>query len=329
MSPLSRALGDWVSALASGERRAVAEALNLLDDRRPEAVARAAQLLAALPAERIETEGQIVGLTGPPGVGKSSLSAELIAEWRARGRRVGVLAVDPTSPLSGGALLGDRLRMAQGAPDPGVFIRSLAGRGEIGGLAALVLPMARVLLAAFDLVLLETIGVGQSEVDVALHSDTPVLVVQPASGDMLQFLKAGVTEIPAVVAVNKSDLGRVARKARDEMKGALHYARSGDWLVPVLLCSALEKSGVVELVDAIERHRLQLAQSGHLRKRRRDGVAAWGLRRLREEFGSHGIATLGGADSVLARFAESETPFYDVLESSRRELLERLAGRSI
>ncbi|MCA9521913.1 MAG: methylmalonyl Co-A mutase-associated GTPase MeaB [Myxococcales bacterium] len=325
----ARPIGEWVSALLSGERRAVADALNVLDDRRPAAVAIAGKLLAALPTERIEHEGQIIGLTGPPGVGKSSLSAVLIAAWRTQGKRVGVLAVDPTSPLSGGALLGDRLRMAQGAPDPGVFIRSLAGRGEIGGLAALVLPMARVMATAFDVVLLETIGVGQSEVDVALHSDTTVLVVQPASGDTLQFLKAGVTEIPAVVAVNKADLGRPARKARDEMEAALRYAPMADWVVPVLLCSALYKSGVDDLVAALERHRLLLSQTGRLRQRRRDGVAAWGLRRLREEFGRHGVEILGGADSVLARFTEGDAPFYDVLEASRAELLQRFGSRTI
>jgi LAO/AO transport system kinase len=173
-------LQKLADGLARGERASVARALNLLENTRPEARQAATRLLALLPRQRLEQQGHLVGITGPPGAGKSSLASELIRAWRARGLRVAVLAVDPSSPVSGGALLGDRLRMLRAEPDAGVFIRSLAGRGETGGLNADVFPMSQVLLAAFDVVLIETIGVGQTEVDVVGHTDTACLVVQPS-----------------------------------------------------------------------------------------------------------------------------------------------------
>ena len=167
------------AAVAAGDRGAVARALNLIDDQRTAAHDRAADLLAALPDGRLLGEGHLIGLTGPPGVGKSTLTAALIRHWRGEGLTVGVLAVDPTSPFSGGAVLGDRLRMITPATDPGVFVRSLADRGTFGGVSAEAWPMSQILLAAFDRVLIETVGVGQREVDIADLTDTIVCVAQP------------------------------------------------------------------------------------------------------------------------------------------------------
>ena len=209
------------AAICAGDVCAVARALNLLDDARADARRVASALLDELPSLQASTNAQLVGLTGPPGVGKSSLICALIGRWRARGLRVGVLAVDPSSPLSGGALLGDRLRMQVAADDDGVFIRSLANRGSYGGLARELLPMSVVMLAAFDRVLIETVGVGQREVDVARIADTTCVVVQPGAGDAIQFLKSGIMEIPDILVVNKSDLGGLAMSTASELAASL------------------------------------------------------------------------------------------------------------
>ena len=183
-------------AVQRGERAALAEALNLLDDRRVQSRAKAAEFLHKLQDQENGARSHLIGMTGPPGAGKSTLTAALIDLWRQRGLRVGVLAVDPSSPVSGGALLGDRLRMKTSADDDGVFIRSLACRGEFGGLSAEVWPMSLVMLAAFDVVMIETVGVGQREIDISRMCDTTCFVAQPGSGDSVQFLKAGILEVP-------------------------------------------------------------------------------------------------------------------------------------
>ncbi len=163
----------------------------------------------------------------------------MIAVWRQRGQRVGVLAVDPSSPISGGALLGDRLRMQTSADDDGVFVRSLASRGQFGGLSAEVWPMSLVMLAGFDIVLIETVGVGQREVDISRMCDTTCYVAQPGSGDSVQFLKAGILEVPHILVVNKADMGAVARRTLAELGAALHREHpDGHWQVPVLATSA-------------------------------------------------------------------------------------------
>ena len=204
-------IASLVPGVRAGERVAVARALNIVEDRRPSARARIAALLRALGGGR--AEGHRIGLTGPPGVGKSTLVSTLAATLRARGQTVGVLAVDPSSPRSGGALLGDRARIDTDPDDQGLFVRSLATAGELGGLARAAPAAVMVLAAAYDRVLVETVGVGQSETDVEHVVDTVVFVVQPGSGDALQFLKAGIMEIPDVLVVNKADMGETA--ARD------------------------------------------------------------------------------------------------------------------
>lgn len=329
----SASLTELVEGVCAGRRASVAQALNLLEDRRPTAREQTWALLAALPRPRLESGGHLIGITGPPGVGKSSLAAALIQAWRRQGKRVAVLAVDPSSPISGGALLGDRLRMLRPEPDEGVFIRSLAGRGELGGLAAEVYPMSQLLLAAFDVVLVETIGVGQTEIDVVLHTDTTCLIAQPASGDMIQYLKAGIVELPVVFAVNKADLGLAARQAASELRASLpRDGRRGGWDVPVLLVSARTGEGIDALVEALEHHRVWLAGEGEpgqggLPAQRRDHGAAWGEKRLAVEFGRFGLQALGGHETLREAFAAAASPF-ELLEELRARHLANWQGAS-
>lgn len=214
----------------------------------------------------------IVGLTGSPGVGKSTTTAALIAALRAQGKRVAVLAVDPSSPFSGGALLGDRIRMEQHATDPGVFIRSVASRGHLGGLSFATPQALRVLDAAgFDVVLLETVGVGQSEVEVAARADTTVVIVAPGMGDGIQAAKAGILEIGDVFVVNKADRAGADDTVRDlrHMIQLGNRERSVDWRTPVVRTVASRGDGIPDLVNSLAAHRDWLESSGALQDRRR------------------------------------------------------------
>lgn len=309
------------SAVRRGERAALAAALNLLDDRRPGARRQAAELLARLQQEQPDGLGHLIGMTGPPGAGKSSLTAALITVWRQRGLRVGVLAVDPSSPISGGALLGDRLRMKTSAGDDGVFVRSLACRGEFGGLSAEVWPMSLVMLAAFDITLIETVGVGQREIDVSRMCDTTCFVAQPGSGDSVQFLKAGILEVPHVLVVNKEDMGAVARRTLAELGSALSRTHTdGNWQVPVLSASATNGTGIEALADVLAQHH-QLLRSGNLLvPRRRHYQAHWIVKRLQEEFGSHGIRQLGGEQAVLQELAAQNLSLFEQYHALQQKL---------
>jgi GTPase len=317
--PDPEALAESVS---EQDRSAVAKALNLLDDKRPEARQRAARMLATLPKQRLYSSGHLVGLTGPPGVGKSSLTAALVRVWRKRGLTVGILAVDPSSPISGGALLGDRLRMLSGSLDAKVFIRSLACRGEFGGLSAEVWPMSLVMLAAFDIVLVETVGVGQKEIDVSKLTDTTCFVAQPASGDSIQFLKAGIMEIPHVLVVNKADVGVAARKTLSELRATLRApSHAEDWRVPALAASATMGTGIEALVDSIEAHRAWLVAKDLLAPVRARFQAEWIIKRLLEEFGRFGIETLGGRSRLLSRLIEAQGSPFEQYDALRDRLL--------
>lgn len=248
-----------------------------------------------------EAPGHLVGVTGPPGAGKSTLLSAMVGEWRGRGRSVAVLAVDPSSKRSGGSLLGDRARIDHDPTDPGVFIRSTAAGGQLGGLAPATRAAAQALAAAFDVVVIETVGVGQSETDVAEVADTVAVIVQPGSGDTLQFLKAGIMEIPDVLVVTKSDLGRIAVRAQRDLRAALRSAGARDTAV-VAVSSISPVQGVDELIDAIAAHR-EAVDIGERRLRARRHA---GLADFHAEHGERGLRALGGRRAALKWLAEQD-----------------------
>jgi len=264
--------------------------LNLVESRTAHAREQAAELLAAVSPSALgrEAGAHIVGLTGPPGVGKSSLLSRLAAGWRAREQSVAVLAVDPSSRRSGGALLGDRARIEHDPRDRSVFIRSMAAGDRLGGLAPATRAAAGVLAVAFDVVVIETVGVGQSETEVADVADTVAVVVQPGAGDVLQFLKAGIMEVPDVLVVTKADLGRVAQRTAADLHAALRSLGSDSTVVVV--SSLPPGSGIDELLAALEAHREGL----DLGRRRLGARRAHALADFVTEYGEHGLRALGG-----------------------------------
>jgi LAO/AO transport system kinase len=279
-----------LTALSRGGKAALAAALARLE-RAPEAEETLALLDAAYRAPR----AHVVGVTGPPGVGKSTLIGVLIAAWRRAGETVSVIAVDPSSRTSGGALLGDRTRLRTDPEDGGVFVRSMAARDKLGGLAALTVSAMVLMRALYDKVIIETVGVGQSETDVAGAADTVVLCLQPGSGDSLQFMKAGIVEIPHVAIVTKSDLGEPAERAKSDALAVLGLAEHGaeDWQVPVLLLSALRREGIDGLMEAVDRHRHWLGEGDRLEQARRAQAAHWLIEGVREAFGREGLSRVG------------------------------------
>jgi len=292
--------------LLAREREAVAPALNLADDRRPAERALATEVLDRLEREAPFPGAPRIGLTGAPGAGKSTLLDALVRRLRAKSETVGVVAVDPSSRETGGALLGDRIRVPSASRDPGVFVRSMAARERLGGLADATRAGVAILACVFDRVFVETVGVGQSEVEAASLVDTLVYVANPGTGDALQFMKAGVMELPDVFVVNKSDLGAAAQRTAHELGGALALGLppEGGWCPPVLLASARDGSGVAEVLAAQEAHFAHLVASGALAARRRRGREVFVLDALERRYGSFGLATLGGHDAALARVRE-------------------------
>ncbi len=254
--------------MRSGDRRALARAITLVENGDP--------LAYDLVREIYPETGNAytVGLTGPPGVGKSSLISALLRHVRERDTQVGVVSVDPSSPFTQGALLGDRIRLADHFLDPGVFIRSMATRGHLGGLAEATLQAVLVLDAAGkELILLETVGTGQSEVEVIGLADTVLLVLMPGSGDSVQALKAGIMEIPDVIAINKAD-HPAAKTMLNEVRSILGLDPDREWRPPIVLTEATRGENVPELWEKIEEHRAFLEQSGRLEERRRKNLAS-------------------------------------------------------
>jgi LAO/AO transport system kinase len=280
--------------------------LNLLEDasRREEA----RELLVALGPGALggEAPGHIVGVTGPPGVGKSTLLGALVAAWRGAGRTVAVLAVDPSSKRSGGALLGDRIRIAgPGVGGPARFIRSMAARERVGGLAPATRAAAQVLAVAFDVVVVETVGVGQSETEVAELADTVVVVVQPGAGDALQFLKAGLMEVPDLLVVAKADVGAAAQTTLGEAQAALHLLGADD--TAALAVSALPPgTGIGELVQALDDHRARIDAGARRLATRRAGALADFI----SEYGAQGLRAVGGRRSA-ERILIAQSPDLD------------------
>ncbi len=254
---------DLAERLLNGDRRALARAISLVEDDRPEGW----QLVRAVYPRT--GHAAVFGFTGPPGVGKSTLIGALTKARREAGRTVGVLSVDPSSPFTQGALLGDRIRLVDHFLDPGVFIRSMANRGALGGLSEAALQAALLLDAAGrDDVFVETVGVGQAEVDIIDHADTIVLVLMPGSGDSIQALKAGVMEIPDVLVVNKADHPLTDTMVR-EIRGVLSLAPQRGWRVPIVKTEAARGEGIAQLVEKLDEHRAYIAKEGHLEERRR------------------------------------------------------------
>jgi LAO/AO transport system kinase len=308
---------DLGRRLRDGDRSAAPAALNVIENRADRDATRA--LLAEVSPAALggEPAAHLIGVTGPPGAGKSSLLSALVSEWRARGTTVAVLAVDPSSKRSGGSLLGDRARIDHDPRDDGVLIRSTAAGGRLGGLAAATREAAEALAPAFDAVVIETVGVGQSETDVEDVCDTVAVVVQPASGDVLQFLKAGIMEVPDLLVVTKADLGDVATRSRRDLGQALKAV--GSSAVPVLAVSSVPPpSGIEELADALDEHRARSDLAAR-RVRARRGAA---LREFTAEHGERALRDLGGrraAERLLAEQDEgaSVTDLLEILEEAR------------
>ena len=265
--PTRWTLETLADGVRDGDRRALARAITLVESSDPLAY----ELVKELYAET--GNAYAIGVTGPPGVGKSSLISALVRRVRGDGRSVGVISVDPSSPFTKGALLGDRIRLADHFLDPEVFIRSMGTRGHLGGLAEATLQAALLLDAAGkELVFLETVGAGQSEVEVITIADTVLLVLMPGSGDSIQALKAGIMEIPDVIAVNKCD-HPAAKTMVNEVRSILALDTERDWKPPIVLTEAVQGEGVDELWEKIEEHRAHLEESGTLAERRARNLA--------------------------------------------------------
>ncbi|GGP46471.1 methylmalonyl Co-A mutase-associated GTPase MeaB [Saccharothrix coeruleofusca] len=303
-------VAELVDRARAGQPRAVARLISLVEQAGPR-LREVARALAPFTGR-----ARVVGLTGAPGVGKSTSTSALVRALRARGERVGVLAVDPSSPFSGGALLGDRVRMGEHAGDPGVFIRSMATRGHLGGLSWATPQALRVLDAAgFDVVLVETVGVGQSEVEVVALADTAVVLLAPGMGDGVQAAKAGILEIADVLVVNKADRDGADATVRD-LKHALSLGRrereAGLWRPPVVRTVAATGQGVADVVAAIDAHRDWLVGRGELERRRTRRAAgeveAIAVARLRAGFAGR----VGGAalEALARRVAAGELDPY-------------------
>jgi LAO/AO transport system kinase len=309
-----------VDRARAGQHRAIARLISLVEDAHP-------QLREVAGALTPHTgNAQIVGLTGPPGVGKSTSTSALVTALRKEGKRVGVLAIDPSSPFSGGALLGDRIRMTEHATDTGVFIRSMATRGHLGGLAWATPQAVRVLDAAgFDVVLIETVGVGQSEVDVVKLADTTVVLLAPGMGDGIQAAKAGVLEIADVFVVNKADREGAETTVHD-LKQMISFGRKEirghSWRQPIVRTVASKGEGVDDVIRALADHRQWLGERGELIRRRVGRAAgeieAIALQRLRAELGGlrDGKELTGLAKRVVDReldpYAAADTLISDL-----------------
>ncbi len=299
-------LADWVDRARAGEPRSVGRLITLVEDGAPQL----RDLMARLAPD--SGRAHVIGLTGAPGVGKSTTTSALVSSFRAAGRRVGVLAVDPSSPFSGGALLGDRIRMQEHATDPEVFIRSMASRGHLGGLASATPQAIRVLEASgCDPVLVETVGVGQSEVEVAGEADTTIVLLAPGMGDGIQAAKAGILEVGDVFVVNKADRDGVNMTVRElrHMISLGPSAASGAWRPPVLKVIATRGEGLAELVAALDEHRDWLALSGEGARRRqrraRAEIQGIALAALQARFADIGSGS--GIDQLAADVAAGST----------------------
>jgi len=302
VTPLGSTAAELAERLVAGDRRALARGISLVENDDPEGW--------ALVREVYPRTGRaaIAGFTGPPGVGKSTLIAALVKHARTRERDVAVLSIDPSSPFTRGALLGDRIRLVDHFVDPGVFIRSMASRGSLGGLSEATLQAALLMDASgMDDVLLETVGVGQGEVDIIDHADTVTLVLMPGSGDSIQALKAGIMEIPDVIVVNKADHPLTDTMVR-EIRSVLSLGPTTSWRVPILRAEAAREEGIEDLAEKLAEHRAHIEAEGTLEERRRRNLmnevmalATIRLRRKLEETVREDASVQELLDEVVAR----------------------------
>jgi LAO/AO transport system kinase len=301
-----------IERLAAGDARAVARAISKVED----GAEGAGELMKAVFA--LTGRATVVGVTGAPGAGKSSLVDKLASEYRRRGERVGIVAVDPSSPFSGGAILGDRIRMQTLGLDPGVFIRSMATRGNLGGLARATVDAVAILDAAgYGRVIVETVGVGQDEVEIVKAADVSVVVLVPGMGDDIQAIKAGIMEIGDVFVINKADREGVLRTEK-ELEALLSLAMRPDfWQPPIVKTVATEGKGVTDLLEAVERYR-EFQQKAGASAERREGVARWRiLELLREKLLARALSGDGAAarlDSLAAEVAAKRRDPYSAVE---------------
>ena len=287
--------------LREGDRSAAPAALNVIENRSDRDATKRLLTEVSPAALGSEPGAHVIGITGPPGAGKSSLLSMLVGTWRGRGKTVAVLAVDPSSKRSGGSLLGDRARIEHDPADDGVLIRSTAAGGRLGGIAPSTREAVEALAPAFDVVVVETVGVGQSETDVEDVCDTVAVVVQPASGDVLQFLKAGIMEVPDLLVVTKADLGDVATRSRRDLGQALKAIGSAE--VPVVAVSSLPPgTGFEELADALDEHRGGV----DVAERRRRGRRGAALREFTAEHGENALRAIGGRRAAEELLGEQD-----------------------
>jgi LAO/AO transport system kinase len=305
--------------LLDGDKRALARAISLVENDDP---AGWALVRDVFPHTGRAT---VIGFTGPPGVGKSTLLGALTKLERARKRTVAVLSIDPSSPFTHGALLGDRIRLTDHFLDPGVFIRSMANRGALGGLSEAALQAALLMDASGrEVIMLETVGVGQAEVDIIDHADTVVLILMPGSGDSVQALKAGVMEIPDVIVVNKADHPLTDTMVR-EIKGVLALGPHPDWVVPIVRTEAVRGEGIAELADKLAEHRSYLEAMGTLSQRRRRNlmsevlaIATFRMRRELEESIREDAEVQQLLDRVVSRELDPASAANTILERERQ-----------
>ena len=318
MAPTTdKGTGSLAERLVAGDRRALARAISLVENRDPAGDHLVAELFPRTGGARV------IGITGPPGVGKSTLIGSLTSLLRTDERTVGVLSVDPSSPFTQGAVLGDRIRLSDHFLDEGVFIRSMASRGALGGLAEAALQAALLMDAAGkDDVLLETVGVGQGEIDIVDHADTVILALMPGSGDSIQALKAGVMEIPDIIVVNKSDHPLADTMVR-EVRAVLALGPQRSWRVPVVRTEASNGTGVPELVETIAKHRSHIEAEGSLDERRARnlraevlGIAAARMRRSLERRAGEDPDWAALLESVVRRQTDPATAARKLLERS-------------
>jgi len=315
----SQDIPELVERLVAGDKRALARSISLIENGDPAG----AELVGAVFPET--GSARVLGFTGPPGVGKSTLIGALVKELRAADRKVGVLSIDPSSPFSRGALLGDRIRLSEHFLDPEVFIRSMASRGALGGLAEASLQAALLMDAAGkDDVLIETVGVGQAEIDIVDHADTVVLALMPGSGDSIQALKAGVMEIPDVIVVNKADHPLTDTMVR-EVRTALSLGPQQGWKVPIVKTEASKGIGVAELLKEIDAHGAFIEEEGSLEQRRarnlRNEVLALAAARTKRE-----LEALAVDDAEVAALLERVVKRELDPANAARELMERKLG---